>query len=420
MKPLEKYADRRLASVGYVSQEMTRQLNNQKKQLDDMLAAGTNCCNAGRASNRGAGGPHPRRRQKLVADLKAIMPEAGATMGLSFLTDRGVEGYRYAWGSHGPLDGSKPLELLEHVGGNPLLGLVARQKVDVEHYDLMVKWVKTAYGYFHDFALPRVQDDDRRKLEKFLGSALPLVERMDKVNREMLFPALADGQSALVIDGKLASKHFVESLPATEKSMPMVEPAMVIGVSDAGLLKKALGEYKTIVNGLIDAVRQIEGSNVPPDFRIPEPQMTETSAGTIYSFPLPEEWGVDKQIVPNFGLSDKVAVFSASQAHTERLLRQTPLGVGGVLAGAGRPLCAAVWVDWAGLMEAAAPWVDFAARQAMAQNNIDDEGQQKAVLDQVHTALDVLKVLRTITNESYLEGDVLVQHTLVELRDVGK
>ena len=147
--------------------------------------------------------------------------------------------------------------------------------------------------------------------------------------------------------------------------------------------------------------------------------MTESSAGTIYSFPLPEEWGVDKQIVPNFGLSDKVAVLSASHAHTQRLLKQTPLGVGGVLADAGRPLCAAGWLDWAALMEAAAPWVDFAARQAMAEKGIDED-QQKAILGQVHTALDVLKVLRSITNESYLDGDALVQHTLVELRDVAK
>jgi hypothetical protein len=32
----------------------------------------------------------------------------------------------------------------------------------------------------------------------------------------------------------------------------------------------------------------------------------------------------------------------------------------------------------------------------------------------------VLKVLRTISNECYLEDGVLVHHTLVELRDVEK
>ena len=143
---------------------------------------------------------------------------------------------------------------------------------------MAVKWAKTAYGYFKEFGLPIMPEDDREKAEKFLEAALPLVERMDKANRELLIPALADGQVALVIDGKLTSKHFIESLPATEKPMPMIEPALVVGVSDAKLLKKGLGEYRAIINGLIDAVRQIEGANVPEDFQIPEPQVTEDSS----------------------------------------------------------------------------------------------------------------------------------------------
>ena len=160
LKPLEKYVDKRLVSVGYMSQAMSRQLNNQKKQLDDLLAAVDQLLPASGLSDEQK--ERVRNDAKaLTADLKAIMPEAGATMGLSFLTDRGIEGYQYAWGSHGPLDGSKPLGLLEHVGGNPLLGLVARQKVDVKDYDLMVKWAKTAYGYFHDFGLPLMKDDER-------------------------------------------------------------------------------------------------------------------------------------------------------------------------------------------------------------------------------------------------------------------
>ena len=40
LKPLEKYVDKRLVSVGYMSQAMSRQLNNQKKNIDDMLATG--------------------------------------------------------------------------------------------------------------------------------------------------------------------------------------------------------------------------------------------------------------------------------------------------------------------------------------------------------------------------------------------
>ena len=58
----------------------------------------------------------------------------------------------------------------------------------------MVKWVKMGYGYFEEFGLPNIPEDDREKVEKFLDAAMPLVERMDKANREMLIPALADGQ----------------------------------------------------------------------------------------------------------------------------------------------------------------------------------------------------------------------------------
>ena len=118
-------------------------------------------------------------------------------------------------------------------------------------------------------------------------------------------------------------------------------------------------------------------------------------------------------------ISDKVAVVSASHDHTERLLKATPLGIGGVLGKADRPLAAAAWFHWAALVEAAAPWADFAAEQIMAAKDVD-EAQRKPIADQVHTALDVLKALRTISNESYLENGVLVTHTLVEIHDVGK
>ena len=43
-----------------------------------------------------------------------------------------------------------------------------------------------------------------------------------------------------------------------------------------------------------------------------------------------------------------------------------------------------------------------------------------AIAAQVHTVLDVLKVLRTVTSERYIEDGVMVGHTLVEIRDIGK
>ena len=93
----------------------------------------------------------------------------------------------------------------------------------------------------------------RETTEKFLAAAMPLLDRLDRANRRMLIPSLADGQTGLVVNRKLASKQFVDTQPATEKPLPMIEPALIFGVSDADLLKKAMSDYRFVVNGLITA-----------------------------------------------------------------------------------------------------------------------------------------------------------------------
>ena len=344
LKPLEKYVNKRLVSVGYLSEALNRQANGQKNNIDSLLEIAKRWLKSAELSEKQKQ-QIGKDLQDLAKDVKGLVPEPGAMMGLSFLVDHGVEGYQYAWGGHGCVDGSQPLSLLQHVGGNPLVGAAARHKpLSIQDYDRAVKWATTAYGYFKEFGLPAMPEERREKVEKFIEAARPLAQRLDKADRELLIPALADGQVALVVDDKLASKHFAEQLPETEKPMPMIEPAIVVGVSNAKLLKKGMSEYRAIANELIDAVRQIEGSGVPEDFQIPEPKVVEDSSRTIYSFTPPGEWGIDEKIEPNVGVSEKVAVFSASRDHTERLLKAAPLGVGGVLGKGERPLAGAGWI----------------------------------------------------------------------------
>ncbi len=418
-KPLAKFVEKRLTAVHYVSAALNERLADQQqnvnsllKLLDDFLPKiGLNDQQKERVR---------KDAKSLAANIKSLIPKPGATMSVSFLAEHGVEAYQYGWGSHGDLDGSKPLDLLEHAGGNPLFGVVSRQKVNVKNYDVLVKWVKIGYGYFKELGLPTMPEKHRERVQKFLAAAIPLVERLDKVNREMLFPALADGQAGFVLDDKLTSKQFVKSAPATEKPMPMIEPALVFGVSDTKLLVKAMGQYREIVNGLIDAASKIEGSQVPPGMAIPEPTVTETSYGKIYSFVLPAEFGLDKKIVPNFGLSDKVAVMSVTHDHTERLLKSTSPAVGGVLAKTDRPLAAAVWLHWADLLDAAGPWVNFTVDRIMASEDNENGDEKKSVVDQVEVAIDLLKVLRNVSNETYFEDGALVNHTLLEIHDLEK
>jgi hypothetical protein len=418
LRPLEKFADKKLTSISYLSNAMMAKLGTGAKDIDDLLDVVKEVLPAAKL------GEDKDKRilgdaAALAEDLKTMLPKPGAAMAFTFMTDRGMEGYAYDWTENTTLDGSKPLSLLEHVGGSPILAWVSRSKVSIEGYDLAVKWIKTGFAYFEEFAKPQIPEKERGQYEKFIKKALPLAGRMDKANRELLFPALADGQGGLVIDARLTSKQFHQAMPPMEKEMPMVEPALIFGVSDAKLLVRAMAEYREVANGLIDLVREVAPQETPA-FAVPEPKSKKIGSGTVYFYPLPGEWGLDKKILPNAGLSDTVAVVTASQGHTERLLKATPLAAGGVLAGASqRKLATAVVFDWARMVDAAAPWVDFAATMIVKQElRGADEAQTKQIMDQVHTVLDVLKCLKSVTAETYVEDGVMVTHSLTEIRDM--
>ena len=86
---------------------------------------------------------------------------SGAAMSFSFMTDRGFEGYSYNHGKHIGLDGSKPLTLLEHLGGNPLVAVVARGKVSVKDYEEGIKQLKKAYEQLDEIAKDKLKGEER-------------------------------------------------------------------------------------------------------------------------------------------------------------------------------------------------------------------------------------------------------------------
>jgi hypothetical protein len=421
-KPLEKFAEAKLVAIEYVSEEFTSRLALGDDDIDDLLEWGEMILPQ---ANLGDEMEEQVRKdaQALAADIKAALPKPGAAMGFSFMTPQGVEGYRYNFSDPYGLDGSKPLSLLNHVGGDPLLAIVGRGHTSIKDYDVMVRWLKTAHRYVEQFALGRLSDRERQQYDKALKLVKPLLARVNKANRELLIPAFADGQSALVLDAKLAAKQFCREMPPTDEPMPMIEPALVMGVSNAELVRQAYVEYQSIFDELVDVVREVEPGSIPDGYRIPWPDIDETDEGTVAFYTLPKKWGVDEQIVPNAGLSDSVVAVTGSRAHTKRLLTATPLKVGGVLAETDRPLAVAVAFNWAGLVDAAGPWVEFAARQILnEQLPIDDATAKQAeidtILEQVQTVLAALKTMRAITAETYVEDEQLVTHTLVEIRDI--
>lgn len=449
-RPLEKFADRRLVSLGYTSSAAAR-LQDPLRDLRDLLKAIEDALPKLDLSTDQQSKIR-KDLEELRADLKAFSAAAGATSSFHFLSERGIEGYAYTWGSSADAHVTSPLTLLEHVGGKPILAALGRSRISQAQYDVLVKWVRRAYQYFEEFAVPQIPPDEREEFQKAIKLFSPLVTRLDKANR-LLIQAMADGQIGLIVDGKFQSRQFHHELPATDQPMPMIEPALIFGVSDAKRLREALAEYRAIFNEAVEALRKIvpDPDDIPP-VSLPEPKATQTPDGTLFAYEFPEDWGFAKEIGLHLALSDRVAVVALTMNHAKRLLRPTPPRLGGVLADAKRPRDTATSFDWAGLLTAATPWVELAVREIAKDEpgvgempkpkrpNAKDDGAnskpaKKAVAEreppkkpdshnatvmaQVREVLKILTAIPSITGETYFEGGASVTHTLVEVRDPG-
>ena len=230
--------------------------------------------------------------------------------------------------------------------------------------------------------------------------------------------------NCMVLDAKWKSKQWAKAMPETKTALPMPELALVFGVSDAKALGKAMGEYRDILNEALVKIRSWPGADkFVGDFQIPEPKSLKEREMSLYFYPLPEEWGVDAQVAPTAGLTATVAVLTVSKQYAERLLTRRPLKVeGGPLADGNRPLVAATYVDWAGIVDAVSPWVEYGMKiglkRAPAEHaSAGPRGRREASADGPGSP----KCFRGATSATSLGKDgVLTTHSEAVLHDLEK
>jgi hypothetical protein len=408
LKPLAKFADKKLTSISYISKEFQKAVSPGKDDIAGMSSWILDVV-------KNAGLPE-ELQQKMKRDLKEFtkdmqrfVSEPGAHMSFNFMTERGSEGYAYDWTTNHGLDASKTLTLLDHLGGDPLFFTLSRAKYDPKSYEVLSKWAKIGYGYVEEHLLPNIPGEIREPFDRFMRAAKPHMARMDTATAKMLLPALADGQTAFVLDGKLKNKQWHAFMPPADKDLPFPEFAIVCGVSDAELLKKAFKEYRTGINGILDAVSQI----VPiGQLELPEPEHKMVMGGELYYYTLPALLGLDARLMPAAGLANHMVAFTFSKEHATRLLTNTPMRLEGVLkANSKRPLASATHVNVAGVLDMVALWAEYGLSQAGVGND---------AIEQVQAVAEILKVFRTYASVTYLQDGAMVTHNETIIRDLGK
>lgn len=415
---LDQHADENITSIGYASKPFMLALGNNERSFGDMASMAKGALSLADWD--------PERIEaieddidELMEDIVEFLPEPGAYAAASFTTDRGYESYSYNWGDMPPtVDATKPLPLINHLGEDSLGWFVTRGKQSIDGYDKFVDWLERGFEHFEAIAEEEADPDDWAEYQNVREQALPLLARLDQANREQLLPALADGQGAIVFDASIADAEWCDFMSPADDALQMPNLALVYAVSDAAKLKAAASEYFNVAQEAIDAAHE-EAPDEVPAFKIPQPLVNETSAGTTYSYELPAEWGANERVAPNAALSDSVLVLSAFPELGEKLLAGSKPIIDGPAAEFDRPLLSAGHLNFAKTIDMLRPWMDYGIKVAMES---DEEGTAVMMVGmvkpQVEQFLDVLQVFDSVTTVTYREDDTWVSHGELRIIDL--
>ncbi|MBC8352010.1 MAG: hypothetical protein H8E66_08465 [Planctomycetes bacterium] len=410
LAPLKQRAQRQICAVSYASGEFMKHASSSEQRLDQLVTMAESFLPISgieaSLQNQILGDV-----RGLVADIKTMIPEPGAVSSFVFKSDRGYEGFAHNWGENKVLDASKPLTVLEHVGGDPILAVAGRGNYSPDRYDAIAKWIGRAIYYGETFGIAYLGAKEREFYGEVRDDLAVLVKKLDQVTREKVVPAFRDGQVAVVLDAKITSKQWHEILAPTDEPLPMLELGLVCGVSDAQLVKEAATDYFQIAQEVINTLHKAEPATIP-DFQLPPPGVREFPDGTVYYYRLPREAGLDKQIAPNAGLSQDTLVLSLTPKTTVRLLAKTPLSKADLIGKHQGAAGAAFRFSFARLIGAVAPWVDYGVE--LSGEEVDEE-----MLVQVHTGLEVASCLRDISAVTFQEDGAWVTHFELHFEDLA-
>ncbi len=422
-RPLADVAGDKLTDISYLSEPLARVVNPSVDYLRQLASM------SGRLA-KSAGVPDAEEDvrkllEKIAADVEKRLPVAGPRMSYALLGENGYAGAAWDWSKNIPLDGGKPLSLLEHAGGSPLAAAAIRAKNDPSQFDELASWIEGGRGIVEK----SLKDEDRREFGRFVKTFGPLVSKLAEIVRAKFLPSLADGQVGFVLDAKSRVKRIHEDLPVAAEPLPLAEPAIVLGVSDPKAFQDGINDLFDLADELIDTVRRFSPNSVPEGYRIPDPERKKTEAGTIWSFAIPKS-GLDEQIRPSIALGADAVAFTLVPAQAERLLAKKPLKMPVESGAFEKPLAVAAAFDSAGIVGAIEPWVTYGLRYASAWRRdgdldadetldaADEDASTKDILAQAKVVFDVLECFRGAAAETSVEKDARVTRWRNSIRDL--
>ena len=160
--------------------------------------------------------------------------------------------------------------------------LASRSKQNIHDYENAIAWLKKTAEHLEKIAEEKSKPEDWTKYQEIRKKAIVLLERLDKANREHLYPALADGQGAIVVDVDARSKKWFDKMPESPKPLPMFELGFAGSVSDAEHLRQGVAAYIDIAVETYKLIKEYNPKEMP-ELKLPEANVSDRQPADLIS-----------------------------------------------------------------------------------------------------------------------------------------
>ncbi|MFG0261136.1 MAG: hypothetical protein ACF788_01940, partial [Novipirellula sp. JB048] len=287
---------------------------------------------------------------KLTQDLRNAFAPAADRLNFSYLYNGGIAGYRYD--SHrDPLTFEpQPLEILKHVGPNPLY---FRASADWDSQDGLQSWMQRIETRAQQFSAALGPGDLPANGR---NPGLDLLTSIFSTTKDQFLPSLGN-QSAWVVDLSMRSQSWHSAVPPSQAELPFPALALVYQLRDAAQHRQAWRQYYQSVAPLTATVAPLAG--FPPGSMLPAATETKIPGGVFLHLAGTSALGADRRFSPGLALSDQWAVYGLFPAQANRLLRPSSPQLPPPLNDLERPLIGATYFDFQQLGQAIQLWVDY-------------------------------------------------------------
>ncbi len=365
LKPVLDRRNEKIVSIGYVSDIMAEaqfesQLNNYfARQLTPQYKLAE-------IQNGGI----PTEFESIPDDLVWLdeqiaqhVPEPKGQTVVAYLTNDGQETWGYSRTKNVLLDSSKPLNILNQLGGDPMAMLAVRLQDHPEYFATARRIVRKVKEYLD--VVPDLDILSEKEQEQWalgLEKGWPILVQLADLWEHEFMPAMKDGQHAWVFSGgNLLSKQWVKDMPPSNSELPLPEIALVTGVSDREGLSNAFKHLFEILDSVVEIAREAEPDKIPSGYEIPRPVRDESvTSNARYTYPIPDDCPVPKSMAPQALFTDKFLITAYSDKQVESLAKSKALSVSPGIIEDKRNYSAAAYLDFGRITAFAKPWIVYA------------------------------------------------------------